>query len=161
MYTVYRDVYHTKTSPLPTHPPPPLPPQGARDLTVELQHVQEELAAQQSEFNELLICLGQETAKVGALQSLLEDKYGEHVQDLLDQVEEEFGFGGDEEEDEEGEGEEEGEEGEEGEGEQRRIQGGAPDAGSPQDGEVLQEGIVPPPLLLQGQGEEGWGDSLM
>lgn len=68
--------------------------------------MQEELAAQQSEFNELLVCLGQETAKVGALQELLADKYGDDVSGLLEAVEEEFGFDG-----------EDGEEGEEGEGE--------------------------------------------
>ena len=66
--------------------------------------MQEELAAQQSEFNELLVCLGQETAKVGALQELLADKYGDDVSALLEAVEEEFGFEGDGEE-EEGEAE--------------------------------------------------------
>jgi hypothetical protein len=73
--------------------------QGAKDATVELHHVQEELAAQQAEFNDLLACLGQETAKVAALQSLLGEKYQEDVSELLEKVEEEYGFGVDDTED--------------------------------------------------------------
>uniref|UniRef100_A0A061R2Z3 Uso1/p115-like vesicle tethering protein C-terminal domain-containing protein n=1 Tax=Tetraselmis sp. GSL018 TaxID=582737 RepID=A0A061R2Z3_9CHLO len=57
----------------------------------------ETVETQQSEFNDLLACLGQETAKVFALQEALEEK-GVDVESILARVEQEHGFGEGEEE---------------------------------------------------------------
>mmetsp|Transcript_22561 Transcript_22561/g.62613 ORF Transcript_22561/g.62613 Transcript_22561/m.62613 type:complete len:2063 (+) Transcript_22561:179-6367(+) len=65
----------------------------------QLQQDNEELQCtvdtQQQEFNDLLACLGQETAKVVALQEVLEE-HGVDADAILAKVEEEYGFGDEE-----------------------------------------------------------------
>lgn len=67
--------------------------QGAKEQTYKLEEVQAQLAAQQAEFADLLICLGQESKKMEVLKDLLFDDYGVDVTNLLETVEEEYGYG--------------------------------------------------------------------
>ncbi|CAL8464717.1 g4252 [Coccomyxa elongata] len=80
---------------------------GGAVLQEELEQVKAEAAEQEKEFGELLACLGQESAKVAALQELLLQR-GFDPSGVLAQVEADYGFN------DEGDGEDDagGEEGE-------------------------------------------------
>ena len=60
-------------------------PNGSRNFQTEKIGLQEDLAQQRQDFEDLMVCLGQETAKVDKLSELLQ-QHDVNVQAILDQV---------------------------------------------------------------------------